>query len=1238
MSEWFASTSDEPVVKQGVVSEVLCELPPKLTQRSEALHGRHSAFAAANEKIHGDDLRTFPSLFNGEDVSLRQRRWLSLQAAAAKLEGSFEAFGRDRDRDDFQRLWVNFLAPHSPQRLLAPAAPRQHHAPALMPPTAAPTAAATGPGPGGGGAIPTLLLSTNGASMADRLDLYGAFASYLREQQGAYVALLRPEDLAAGVGGCFGSALAQLSGLGDSAAEDVLGLVAWYEQETGRGTSLEPRPTQPNAETSAAAAAAPTPAKGPAKTPGRAAAKTPRGRAGKGKTPRGRGAVDAEEEEGGGDAGEGEGEGTVAARLRARRGQLGQAAAAAAEAEARAAREARAAVHARNRGRHVVLLVEAAGRVADRGSLRALLAALHGERHRLPVTLVLGLSSPAGLYGSKLPADVASLLQLTAAELAPHPRQLHRLFQDVLLAPQSPPALLLDGSTMRELLMQCRLLEPSLACIQAALREAHEQHFRREALAPLALLPLQQHQADEAAAAATARRAMLPAAAAAAAGRRKDRREPGGGATAAAADDDSSSDGEEHESSPGSSPYKSAQSEDGADGGDGDGEGELGEGPYGLAEADPTWLARRRQRHGARLAAAVSELPTELLRTACADLLSAAAAAGGGECGKENGGGGGGGKGAKSGSGRGGSGGQRQEQMQEAVCEAVTEAFSSLSAWRLGLRWLALLAERTGATQLPGGHRYALPSLYVAAASPKLWKPPAAAVAAAVAASCSAAAAAAGQHPHRPGGVAAARSGPSAAAAALASSSLGETLLAGVLGPTVAGAVVGGSAGSNTRGTLRALPEQELDLVLDELMEAAREALTGDWLPAEAVMAAGKGLAKLVMSHSQGAAAEEEEGHDDEGGKGGGGAAEEAEEDETSPVRRRLAAQGLMSPPTAEKLQGVMDRLGRLDPLPAPKLLQPNNAQPPPQPQPRRGGAQTQPSRKPAGGVVPPQGTAAGAATGAAAAAGAGGASHASVKLPSSGQTQSKRQRAQALLAAVQQHAAAGPAAAAAAAEARGGAGVSSAPRSLADLAAEFLATALRELLSTCPFQLPGSAAFTFSDAAGLQRRLVGAPSLALHTALTQPERFIGELAPGLHPGQEDAAIAYQLLVGSREGVDVRDWLADFCAASGLGKMQEVQEDGEEEEAADADQQGDGPMGRSRTSRRRHAPRKRKAAPKQEMVLSLDGPQAEAAVDALACRFEQVARELEAVGLCRFSKRRKGMYAHRTYFPPEAVA
>lgn len=56
------------------------------------------------------------------------------------------------------------------------------------------------------------------------------------------------------------------------------------------------------------------------------------------------------------------------------------------------------------------------------------------------------------------------------------------------------------------------------------------------------------------------------------------------------------------------------------------------------------------------------------------------------------------------------------------------------------------------------------------------------------------------------------------------------------------------------------------------------------------------------------------------------------------------------------------------------------------------------------------------------------------------------------------------------------------------------------------------------------------------------------------------------------------------------------------------------------------------------LVLDLDGPEAEAAVDALACRFEQAARELAAVGLCRLAKRRKGTFVQRAYFPPEALA
>ncbi|GFR49237.1 hypothetical protein Agub_g11236, partial [Astrephomene gubernaculifera] len=296
MSEWFTSTGEELGGKQGLVTEILCELPPKPTQRiAEVLHGRQTSIAVKQNELHDDDIRTFPPLVKGEEATSRKRRVLALRTAAAKLERAFEAFGRERDHEDFQRLWDDFLAHHTPQRLLsAPQAPAP-----CIPAAAATVSAVAAPAPptahaeGPRGAIPTLLLSTNGASPADRLDLYGAFASYLREQKGAYVALLRPEDLAGGVGGCFGAALAQLSGLAEAAsAEDVMALVSWYEHETGRSRTALPAATittnalQPLATTATATIAA-TPAKG-AKTPGKAggrAAKTPSAKTPAAKTP-----------------------------------------------------------------------------------------------------------------------------------------------------------------------------------------------------------------------------------------------------------------------------------------------------------------------------------------------------------------------------------------------------------------------------------------------------------------------------------------------------------------------------------------------------------------------------------------------------------------------------------------------------------------------------------------------------------------------------------------------------------------------------------------------------------------------------------------------------------------------------------------------------------------------------------------------------------------------------------------
>lgn len=102
------------------------------------------------------------------------RRRVSIQRITLSLfphRAPSQAFGRDRDRDDFQRLWYDFLQRHSPEALLGGSG------------AGASAGAVPNPACQTQSAIPTLLLSTNGASPADRLDLYGAFATYLREQQ-----------------------------------------------------------------------------------------------------------------------------------------------------------------------------------------------------------------------------------------------------------------------------------------------------------------------------------------------------------------------------------------------------------------------------------------------------------------------------------------------------------------------------------------------------------------------------------------------------------------------------------------------------------------------------------------------------------------------------------------------------------------------------------------------------------------------------------------------------------------------------------------------------------------------------------------------------------------------------------------------------------------------------------------------------------------------------------------------
>ena len=114
---------------------------------------------------------------------------------------------------------------------------------------------------------------------------------------------------------------------------------------------------------------------------------------------------------------------------------------------------------------------------------------------------------------------------------------------------------------------------------------------------------------------------------------------------------------------------------------------------------------------------------------------------------------------------------------------SVWRSFQSLRP-HAALLTLPSLSSQTliaGALRQGGGAgRYSLPALYVAAASPRLWRPPPAAMAMGA------------------GGATVVSYG-----GAAGSASVGEQLLAGLLGPGAGGAAAGGG-----RGTLRALSEQ----------------------------------------------------------------------------------------------------------------------------------------------------------------------------------------------------------------------------------------------------------------------------------------------------------------------------------------------------------------------------------------------------------------------------------------------
>lgn len=80
--------------------------------------------------------------------------------------------------------------------------------------------------------LPTALVLAGGVNSADHCTTFPALAAHLRGH-GCYVALLQPASFGKVSGDAIGEALRQVSGLTQSRAEHLAGLVQWYQDETG---------------------------------------------------------------------------------------------------------------------------------------------------------------------------------------------------------------------------------------------------------------------------------------------------------------------------------------------------------------------------------------------------------------------------------------------------------------------------------------------------------------------------------------------------------------------------------------------------------------------------------------------------------------------------------------------------------------------------------------------------------------------------------------------------------------------------------------------------------------------------------------------------------------------------------------------------------------------------------------------------------------------------------------------
>ncbi|KAG1674970.1 hypothetical protein FOA52_014765 [Chlamydomonas sp. UWO 241] len=236
-------------------------------------------------------------------------------------------------------------------------------------------------------------------------------------------------------------------------------------------------------------------------------------------------------------------------------------------------------------------------------------------------------------------------------------------------------------------------------------------------------------------------------------------------------------------------------------------------------------------------------------------------------------------------------------------------------------------------------------------------------------------------------------------------------------------------------------------------------------------------------------------------------------------------------------------------------------------------------------------------------------------------------------------------------------------PAALSDRAGELLGSCLRTLLGACPFALPGSATFAYSDPVhSMEAALAFAPRAAVHEALLRPHTFLGGEEVPYGPRLEDAALAYRLLLGS-DSLDVPHWFAEFCAANGVGRGGDGDGAGgsgdvEVDEALAGESNRCGGRRKGGRGRRTgmhavvNSPNGKRgkrgggagggddaggADCAAKVFSRLSDEQQEEAALTLAAYFSQAVSELTFVGMCRPSKRRKGAAVQRLYYPPETL-